>query len=222
MNSTERLSRRSRRSSSHRRAISTAGPERDRPCSLCLDHRSADSLLSCLLDLVTPGATFGVPAHPGSSSHSISERMSRAARRDTQPELALRQELHRRGRRYRVVLRVPGRNRRTIDIAFPRAKLAVFIDGCFWHGCPQHGTRPARNSEWWTTKLAANFARDRDTDSHLARMGWAVLRIWEHVSAVEAADQVGAALDGLSALRRHPVRAPQPPEEPGTAGAPTG
>jgi DNA mismatch endonuclease (patch repair protein) len=166
--------------------------------------------------------TFHVPSHPGAINADLSKRMSGAARRDTAPELALRRELHRRGRRYRVVVRVPGRNRRTIDIAFTRAKLAVFIDGCFWHGCPVHGTTPTHNSGWWTTKLAANYGRDRDTDEHLAREGWAVLRIWEHVPAVEAADQVEAALEGLSALRRPHAREQQQPEDPGTAGEPSG
>jgi len=166
--------------------------------------------------------TFHVPSHPGAISPELSERMSRAARRDTAPELALRQELHRRGRRYRVVTRVPGRNRRTIDIAFTRARLAVFVDGCFWHGCPEHGTRPAHNSEWWVTKLAANEGRDRDTDQHLAKEGWAVLRIWEHVPAVQAADQVEAALAGLNALRHSGSKGRLQPEDPDTTDAPAG
>lgn len=166
--------------------------------------------------------TFHVPSHPGAVSKALSERMSRAARRDTAPELALRRELHRRGRRYRVVLRVPGRNRRTVDVAFTRAKLAVFVDGCFWHGCPDHGRNPTHNSGWWATKLAVNRGRDRDTDEHLAKEGWAVLRVWEHVPAVEAADQVEAALDALSVLRRVGLREQQPPAGLGTAGAPPG
>ena len=121
-----------------------------------------------------------------------------------------------------MVIRVPGRNRRTIDIAFTRARLAVFVDGCFWHGCREHGTRPAHNSEWWVTKLAANEGRDRDTDEHLAKVGWAVLRIWEHVPAIQAADQVEAALDRLNELRPSGSRGRLQPEEPGTAGAPPG
>jgi DNA mismatch endonuclease, patch repair protein len=133
---------------------------------------------------------FPVPAHPGSSSASASTRMSAARRRDTAPELALRRELHRRGRRFRVVAKVPGNNRRTIDVAFPRHRVAVFVDGCFWHGCPLHGTAPAANGRWWATKLAANVARDLDTTRLLTDAGWTVLRIWEHVPAVEAADLV--------------------------------
>ena len=139
-----------------------------------------------------------VPPHPGAVSDALSARMSRAARRDTAPELALRRELHRRGRRYRVIVRVPGRNRRTMDIAFTRVRLAVFVDGCFWHGCPKHGTMPSHNNAWWVTKLAANQGRDRDTDEHLSNVGWTVLRIWEHVPAGEAADLVEAELDRMA------------------------
>lgn len=138
---------------------------------------------------------FTVPAHPGPSSAEVSRRMSGARRRDTAPEMLLRRELHRRGRRFRVVVKVPGNNRRTIDIAFTRIRVAVFVDGCFWHGCPQHGTRPASNAQWWTTKLAANVARDRDTDRLLAEAGWRVVRVWEHLTASEAADLVERALD---------------------------
>lgn len=166
--------------------------------------------------------TFHVPPHPGAINKALSDRMSRAARRDTAPELALRSELHRRGLRYRVVFRVPGRSRRTIDIAFTRARLAVFVDGCFWHGCPVHATTPTHNSGWWAIKLAANYGRDRDTDEHLATEGWAVLRIWEHVPASEAADQVEAALDGLSVLCRLRVKEQQKPEALGKAGGPPG
>jgi DNA mismatch endonuclease (patch repair protein) len=116
--------------------------------------------------------------------------MSTARRRDTAAEVALRRELHALGLRYRIAYPVPGQRRRTIDIAFTRAKLAVFVDGCFWHGCPDHGTRPRANSEWWKTKLAANRARDRDTDRMLVELGWAVVRVWEHEPPRAAALQV--------------------------------
>lgn len=106
--------------------------------------------------------------------------MSRQGRRDTGPEVALRRALHAQGRRFRVVYPVPGQRRRTIDIAFTRRKVAVFVDGCFWHGCPEHGVHPRSNSAWWRDKLAANQARDRDTDRLLDEQGWTVLRVWEH------------------------------------------
>jgi DNA mismatch endonuclease (patch repair protein) len=120
----------------------------------------------------------------------LSAKMSRLARRDTAPEIALRQELHRRGLRFRVQVKVPGNNRRTIDIAFTRARLAVYVDGCFWHGCPEHHVRPRANSEWWGWKIERNQARDADTNRELADAGWNVVRIWEHVSATAAADRV--------------------------------
>ena len=121
-----------------------------------------------------------VPPHPGASSPQVSARMSVAARRDTAPEMALRRALHAAGLRFRVVHPVPGNRRRSIDIAFTRARLAVFVDGCFWHGCPEHGTRPKANSDWWRTKLEANRARDEDTARLLREAGWQVVRIWEH------------------------------------------
>ncbi|WP_075819586.1 very short patch repair endonuclease [Serinicoccus sp. CNJ-927] len=135
-----------------------------------------------------------LPRHPGASSAAVSARMSAAPRRDTAPEIALRRALHRAGRRFRVVYPVPGNQRRTVDIAFTRARLAVFVDGCFWHGCPAHGTSPKANTEWWNAKLATNVARDRDTDLLLERSGWRVLRCWEHVPVEEAIRAIEAAL----------------------------
>lgn len=119
--------------------------------------------------------------------------MKNQRRRDTKPEAALRSELWRRGLRYRVDVKVVGRRKR-VDIAFTRAKVAVFVDGCFWHRCPQHGTLPKANRAWWTEKLAANEQRDRDTDAELTAAGWLVIRIWEHEDPIEAADRVEAAV----------------------------
>ena len=142
---------------------------------------------------------FSVPSHPGSSSAAASSRMSVARRRDTKAEVLLRRELHARGLRYRVALPIASNRRRSIDIAFTRARLAVFVDGCFWHACPEHGTAPVANSEWWKTKLGANVARDRDTTRVLEDSGWTVLRIWEHVEPGTAADIVVQALRALRA-----------------------
>lgn len=140
-----------------------------------------------------------VPAHPGASSATVSARMSTARRKDTAPELALRRELHALGLRYRVTYPVPGQRRRTIDVAFTKVRLAVFVDGCFWHGCPEHGTQPRTNSSWWQQKLAANTARDRDTDRLLREAGWTVLRFWEHEPAGDAAALVVTAVADLRA-----------------------
>lgn len=86
---------------------------------------------------------------------------------------------------------MPGLRRRTMDIAFSRAKVAVFVDGCFWHGCPlQHKGVPAANGAWWQAKLAKNQERDRDTDRHLEEAGWAVVRVWEHEDPEQAAVRI--------------------------------
>lgn len=112
-------------------------------------------------------------------------------RRDTRLELAVRTALHARGLRYRVDFRVGrGRSAPRPDIAFTRAKLAVFLDGCFWHRCPVHGTTPATNAQWWKGKLERNVERDRANDRDLNSMGWAVLRFWEHQSTAEIVQAV--------------------------------
>lgn len=123
---------------------------------------------------------------------TTARRMSRQARKDTAPELALRRELHRRGLRYRIELPLPGLPRRRADVVFPRAKVAVFVDGCFWHACPTHGTQPARNDVWWAAKLRRNVERDAETNAHLEALGWRVVRVWEHESTVAAADRIWA------------------------------
>lgn len=138
--------------------------------------------------------TFNVPVHPGSSGAEVSRRMSRLRRRDNERELSLRRTLHAEGLRFRVTYPVPQMRRRTIDIAFTRRRVAVFLDGCFWHGCPLHGTAPRSNGSWWAKKLAANQARDRDTDTHLRSLGWQVVRVWEHVDLEDAAARVRAAI----------------------------
>ncbi|SCK15780.1 T/G mismatch-specific endonuclease [Streptomyces sp. LamerLS-316] len=129
------------------------------------------------------------------SSPGVSARMSRQARRDTKPEVAVRRLLHAAGYRFRVNARVPDMPRRTIDIVFTRAKVAVMIDGCFWHGCPVHATQPKSNAEWWREKLDRNMARDRETTEHLAAAGWTVLRFWEHEAPDGAAELVAAAVE---------------------------
>ena len=115
-------------------------------------------------------------------------------RRDTKPELRLRSELHRRGFRF-FVDRAPMQGvRRRADLVFPRRRVAVYVDGCFWHGCPLHGTWPKNNADWWRRKIQRNQERDLDTDQRLQDAGWIVVRVWEHEGAMGAADRVVRAL----------------------------
>jgi DNA mismatch endonuclease (patch repair protein) len=123
--------------------------------------------------------------------------MQRQRQRDTQPEVALRSCLHRRGLRFRVNYPLAGIARRSADIAFPRRKLAIFIDGCFWHGCPEHGTYPKQNAAWWQQKIGENRKRDKDTDARLAAAGWSAVRVWEHEHPYECADRIVARLREL-------------------------
>ncbi|MZD05788.1 DNA mismatch endonuclease Vsr [Streptomyces sp. SID5785] len=124
--------------------------------------------------------------------------MSRQASKNTGAELAVRRLLHAAGMRYRVEYPVPGMPRRRIDIAFTRVKIAVLIDGCFWHGCPMHATQPKANAAWWREKLDRNMARDRETTEHLHAEGWTVLRFWEHEDPKDVAVRIATSLHKAS------------------------
>ena len=117
--------------------------------------------------------------------------------RNTSPEVTVRSILHGRGRRFRTrfTIRLAGRRWTQPDVVFTRHKIAVFIDGCFWHRCPDHGTTPRSNSGYWGPKLDRNVARDRDTDCQLSDLGWTVIRMWEHDDPSTIADLVEEALD---------------------------
>lgn len=114
-------------------------------------------------------------------------RMAKVRQTGTNAELALRREMFRIGLRYRVGYEVLKKPRRVADVAFPGRKIAVFVDGCFWHGCPEHATWPKRNAEFWRQKIEANRQRDMDTNDRLRSLGWRVLRFWSHESPSEAA-----------------------------------
>jgi DNA mismatch endonuclease, patch repair protein len=126
--------------------------------------------------------------------------MAANRRRDTGPELRLRSELHRTGLRFRVdmPIEVPGRRPIRPDIVFSRLRIAVFVDGCFWHGCPEHGAPPKSNTSYWIPKIAATRDRDRRADRLLAEEGWRVVRIWEHESLDDAVGLVREALGPTS------------------------
>lgn len=117
---------------------------------------------------------------PAAISGKVSGAMRSMPEHSTGPEMAVRRLLHRNGLRYRVQYPVPGAPRRSIDIAFPKKKIAIFIDGCFWHGCSEHRNIPAHNRDWWQSKIDQNRSRDRDTDEKLQEAGWIVFRFWEH------------------------------------------
>jgi DNA mismatch endonuclease (patch repair protein) len=119
----------------------------------------------------------------------ISAQMRRMPRTSTKPELLLRRALFARGLRFRVNCRtLPG----SPDLVFSRARLAVFVDGCFWHACPDHGVLPKSNREWWRAKLAGNHERDARKDAELLALGWTPLHLWEHVQPAQMADIVEA------------------------------
>ncbi len=120
--------------------------------------------------------------------------MSQVRRRDSGPELRLRSDLHRRGLRFRVDVPLPGMRRRRADILFKSAKVAVLVDGCFWHGCPQHGVLPNANREWWQQKLQENRARDAETDRFLEAQGFLVFRVWEHEDPAVIAEGIEKAV----------------------------
>lgn len=113
----------------------------------------------------------------GRSSLSRSEIMRRVKNKDSEAELSLRSALHAEGLRFRLHRRVEGV---TVDIVFPGPRVAVFVDGCFWHGCPKHATFPKTNRDYWLPKLAENKERDERQTKHLQESGWKVIRIWEH------------------------------------------
>jgi DNA mismatch endonuclease (patch repair protein) len=116
--------------------------------------------------------------------------MERQARRDTKPELAVRRAVWGLGLRYRVDVKPIAGLRRRADMVFTRARVAVYVDGCFWHSCPQHATVPKANRQWWVEKLAANVRRDRDTDRLLTEAWWMFVRIWEHEDPIDAAKRI--------------------------------
>lgn len=131
---------------------------------------------------------------PDPVAAATTKRMAATPGRDNPRERALRSLLHRRGLRFRLHRRLLTNSRRTVDVVFPGVRIAVLLDGCFWHGCPLHGTWPKNNAAWWRAKIEANIARDRDTDRRLQELGWTVLRIWEHEPVDMAADRIEGAV----------------------------
>ncbi|MGW5703486.1 very short patch repair endonuclease [Amycolatopsis japonica] len=134
------------------------------------------------------------PPASWASSPAVRTSMRGNRGRDTRPERLLRTQLHARGLRYRVSARPLPNLRRTADIVFPKAKIAVFVDGCYWHGCPDHHRQAKTNAQFWKTKIADNKRRDSETNSILKENGWTVLRFWEHEDVTQVADQISMTL----------------------------
>ena len=127
-------------------------------------------------------------------SLEVRQKMQRQRSKDTAAELAVRQALHRLGLRYRVHRRPVPSLRRTADVVFGPARVAVFIDGCFWHGCPEHGHVPSASRWYWSAKIERNRLRDADTSQQLETAGWHVVRVWEHEDAEQAATRIAATI----------------------------
>jgi DNA mismatch endonuclease (patch repair protein) len=134
------------------------------------------------------------PSDSWASSPEVRNSMRANRGRDTGPERQLRSELHARGLRYRVSVRPLPQLRRTADIVFTKAHVAIFVDGCYWHGCPEHYRPATKNREFWHTKIADNKTRDAETTRVLAEHGWTVIRCWEHEDTKSVADRVVAIL----------------------------
>jgi DNA mismatch endonuclease, patch repair protein len=135
-------------------------------------------------------ASYTRSAKPAASSEAAMKRMQAAKPRDTAPEKALRSLLHSKGLRFRLDQRPIKELNRKADIVFQSVKVAVFVDGCFWHGCPIHGTWAKANAEFWKIKIEQNQARDIDTDKKLKEAGWRVVRVWEHEDPDRASQKI--------------------------------
>ncbi|MEU4256705.1 very short patch repair endonuclease [Streptomyces fradiae] len=142
---------------------------------------------------MAPNSDPGFPTPPTAGR---SRNMAAIKRRDTKPERAIRSLLHAAGKRYRLDFRLQldGARPRP-DIVFTRARVAVFVDGCFWHCCPEHGRQPGVNGSYWGPKLERNVARDRAADEALTAAGWTVVRVWEHEAPEKATERIIAAVD---------------------------
>jgi DNA mismatch endonuclease, patch repair protein len=142
--------------------------------------------------LVTAARRRRVRPRPSASSSDVRLRMQRTRQRDTPAELALRSALHRSGLRFRIDCRPLAGVPRKADVVFRRARVAIFVDGCFWHGCPEHGTWPKINAQWWRTKIEGNRRRDRETNETLIREGWIVVRLWSHQDLAAGARRIAS------------------------------
>jgi DNA mismatch endonuclease, patch repair protein len=143
---------------------------------------------------------------PRPSSRAIRSQMQGNRSQDTRPEVAVRSALHRIGLRFRKNRRPAPHLRFRADVVFPTDRVVLFVDGCFWHACPDHGTTPRTNSDYWSAKLERNLARDARNQAILEQEGWLVLRAWEHEDPSDVAARVADAIS----LRRRDAASAQP------------
>lgn len=163
---------------------------------------AASAVSKSAAEAAAKGKAYPFTASPGRAANMRGNR-----RADTKPETALRSALHARGYRYRKDFRLDLPLRRVRpDIAFTSRRVAVFVDGCFWHACPEHGSAPKSNEWYWSPKLARNVERDRAADAALEHAGWTVVRLWEHVPLAEAVALVVSAVGGPRGSRRESTR----------------
>lgn len=139
---------------------------------------------------------------PEPLDENVRRRMQRQRRRDTSLEVEIRKRIHAIGYRFRVDHRLEPSLRVRGDLVFTRRRVVVFVDGCFWHGCPEHATAPKNNAEWWCQKLAANVARDERNRTALRDLGWTVVQIWEHVDVGDAVELVRSALASAQTAKK--------------------
>lgn len=140
------------------------------------------------------------------SSHDASRRMARVRQKGTQAEIDLRRVLYATGLRYRLHVPLLTKPRRLADIVFPSARIGVFVDGCFWHGFPEHASWPKSNADFWPEKIQTNRSRDADTNQRLNALGWKTVRNWEHEDATEAANCIAELVDARKKNGAHLCR----------------
>ena len=167
--------------------------------------RRAESASQKLRGSVQPNANLrpvaqsrtlpALPPAPSASNPDVLRRMRLQRRHRTSCELAIRSALHRLGWRFRTNSRPIKAYRRRADVVFSSLRVAVFVDGCFWHGCPKHGSRPVSNREWWALKIRRNRLRDLQTTRYLRRRGWSAIRVWEHEPVDQAVKKIAAVLN---------------------------
>jgi DNA mismatch endonuclease, patch repair protein len=175
-----------------------------------VDQIGAQGASVCVLRCVPSTCVEGYPIP---SSPEVSARMARTRGRDTKPELLIRSAMHRRGLRFRVDAPPIAGLRRRADVLFTRARVAVYVDGCFFHGCPIHATWPKHNANYWRQKIERNRDRDEDTNRRLDDAGWVVIRAWEHEDPEDVADRVARAVRQRLA-ERCPASSTPPPTSP--------